>query len=59
MAINVDAEMARRLNQKHKKYKYGGMAEEDALKMVYFNPQRCCTRRRTGSMKRQGSDMVL
>jgi imidazolonepropionase-like amidohydrolase len=34
-----DAEMARRLNQEAaKSVKYGGMAEEDALKMVTLNP---------------------
>lgn len=40
VAINSDdAEMARRLNQEAaKSIKYGGMAEEDALKMVTLNP---------------------
>jgi adenine deaminase len=34
-----DAEMARRLNQEAaKSVKYGGMSEEDALKMVTLNP---------------------
>lgn len=39
-AINSDdAEMARRLNQEAaKSIKYGGMSEEDALKMVTLNP---------------------
>ncbi|NEN24108.1 amidohydrolase family protein [Cryomorpha ignava] len=39
-AINSDdAEMARRLNQEAaKSIKYGGMTEEDALKMVTLNP---------------------
>lgn len=40
VAINSDdAEMARRLNQEAaKSVKYGGMEEEDALKMVTLNP---------------------
>ena len=40
VAINSDdAEMARRLNQEAaKSIKYGGMSEEDALKMVTINP---------------------
>jgi Imidazolonepropionase and related amidohydrolases len=44
MGLNVcinsdDAEMARRLNQEAaKSVKYGGMSEEDALKMVTINP---------------------
>jgi imidazolonepropionase-like amidohydrolase len=40
VAINSDdAEMARRLNQEAaKSVKYGGMSEEDALKMVTINP---------------------
>jgi len=40
VAINSDdAEMARRLNQEAAKaVKYGGMSEEDALKMVTINP---------------------
>jgi hypothetical protein len=40
VAINSDdAEMARRLNQEaSKSVKYGGMSEEDALKMVTINP---------------------
>jgi imidazolonepropionase-like amidohydrolase len=40
VAINSDdAEMARRLNQEAaKSVKYGGMGEEDALKMVTLNP---------------------
>jgi imidazolonepropionase-like amidohydrolase len=40
VAINSDdAEMARRLNQEAaKSVKYGGMSEEDALKMVTLNP---------------------
>ncbi len=40
VAINSDdAEMARRLNQEAaKSVKYGGMKEEDALKMVTLNP---------------------
>ncbi len=40
VAINSDdAEMARRLNQEAaKSVKYGGMKEEDALKMVTINP---------------------
>src|SRR5690606_39492982 len=39
-AINSDdAEMSRRLNQEAaKSVKYGGMSEEDALKMVTLNP---------------------
>jgi imidazolonepropionase-like amidohydrolase len=42
VAINSDdAEMARRLNQEAaKSVKYGGMSEEDALKMVTLNPAR-------------------
>ena len=41
-AINSDdAEMGRRLNQEAaKSIKYGGMSEEDALKMVTLNPAR-------------------
>ena len=40
VAINSDdAEMARRLNQEAaKSIKYGGMNEEEALKMVTINP---------------------
>ena len=40
VAINSDdAEMARRLNQEAaKSVKYGGMTEDDALKMVTINP---------------------
>lgn len=42
VAINSDdAEMARRLNQEAaKSVKYGGMSEEEALKMVTLNPAR-------------------
>ena len=53
-AVNSDdAEMARRLNQEAAKgMKYGGMSEEDALKMVTLNPAKLLhIDDRVGSMK--------
>ncbi|MFN4315580.1 MAG: amidohydrolase family protein [Chitinophagaceae bacterium] len=58
VAINSDdAEMARRLNQEAAKVvKYGGVSEEDALKMVTLNPARMLhVDDRVGSLK-QGKD---
>ncbi|HEY0066633.1 MAG TPA: amidohydrolase family protein, partial [Flavisolibacter sp.] len=54
VAINSDdAEMARRLNQEAAKIvKYGGVSEEDALKMVTLNPARMLhVEDRVGSLK--------
>ncbi|RYY26793.1 MAG: amidohydrolase [Chitinophagaceae bacterium] len=63
VAINSDdAEMARRLNQEAaKSIKYGGMAEEDALKMVTLNPAKMLhVDDRTGSIKTgKDADLVL
>ena len=61
VAINSDdPEMARRLNQEAaKSVKYGGMSEEDALKMVTLNPATMLhVADRTGSIK-QGKDADL
>ena len=63
VAINSDdAEMARRLNQEAaKSIKYGGMAQEDALKMVTLNPATMLhVADRTGSVKvGKDADLVL
>ena len=63
VAVNSDdAEMARRLNQEAaKSIKYGGMAEEDALKMVTLNPATMLhVADRTGSIKvGKDADLVL
>lgn len=63
VAINSDdAEMARRLNQEAaKSIKYGGMGEEDALKMVTLNPASMLhVADRTGSIKiGKDADVVL
>ena len=63
VAINSDdAEMARRLNQEAaKSVKYGGMSEEDALKMVTLNPATMLhVADRTGSIKTgKDADLVL
>ncbi|ULQ56626.1 amidohydrolase family protein [Flavihumibacter rivuli] len=63
VAINSDdAEMARRLNQEAaKSVKYGGMGEEDALKMVTLNPARMLhVDDRVGSIKvGKDADLVL
>lgn len=63
VAINSDdAEMARRLNQEAaKSIKYGGMSEEDALKMVTLNPARLLhIADRVGSIKPgKDGDVVL
>jgi imidazolonepropionase-like amidohydrolase len=63
VAINSDdAEMARRLNQEAaKSVKYGGMAEEDALKMVTLNPAKMLhIDARVGSIKPgKDADLVL
>lgn len=67
MGINVainsdDAEMARRLNQEAaKSIKYGGMSEEDALKMVTLNPAKMLhVDDRVGSIKTgKDADLVL
>ncbi len=63
VAINSDdAEMARRLNQEAaKSVKYGGMSEEDALKMVTLNPATMLhVADRTGSIKAgKDADLVL
>lgn len=63
VAINSDdAEMARRLNQEAaKSVKYGGMAEEDALKMVTLNPAKMLNvDGRVGSIKiGKDADLVL
>lgn len=62
-AINSDdAEMARRLNQEAaKSIKYGGMSEEDALKMVTLNPAKLLhIDNRVGSIKEgKDADIVL
>ncbi|MDQ2751595.1 MAG: amidohydrolase family protein, partial [Bacteroidota bacterium] len=58
VAINSDdAEMARRLNQEAaKSVKYGGMKEEDALKMVTLNPAKMLhIDKQVGSLK-EGKD---
>jgi imidazolonepropionase-like amidohydrolase len=63
VAINSDdPEMARRLNQEAaKSLKYGGMNEEDALKMVTINPATMLhIQDRTGSIKvGKDADLVL
>ncbi len=63
VAINSDdAEMARRLNQEAaKSVKYGGVTEEEALKMVTLNPARMLhIDNRTGSIKPgKDADLVL
>jgi len=67
MGLNVcvnsdDAEQARRLNQEAaKSVKYGGMAEEDALKMVTLNPAKALhVDDRVGSIKAgKDADLVL
>jgi adenine deaminase len=63
VAINSDdAEMARRLNQEAaKSVKYGGMNEEDALKMVTLNPARMLhVDAKVGSIKiGKDADLVL
>ncbi len=63
VAINSDdAEMARRLNQEAaKSVKYGGMSEEDALKMVTLNPAKLLhLDNRMGSIKEgKDADVVL
>jgi hypothetical protein len=63
VAINSDdAEMGRRLNQEAAKaVKYGGMSEEDALKMVTLNPAKLLhLDERMGSLKiGKDADVVL
>ncbi|MBS1511332.1 MAG: amidohydrolase family protein [Bacteroidetes bacterium] len=63
VAINSDdAEMARRLNQEAaKSIKYGGMSEEDALKMVTLNPAKMLhIDSKVGSIKvGKDADLVL
>jgi len=63
VAINSDdAEMARRLNQEAaKSIKYGGMSEEDALKMVTINPAKMLhIDSKVGSIKvGKDADLVL
>ncbi|MFT3749645.1 MAG: amidohydrolase family protein [Agriterribacter sp.] len=67
MGLNVcinsdDAEMARRLNQEAAKtVKYGGVSEEDALKMVTINPAKALhINDKTGSIKAgKDADVVL
>jgi imidazolonepropionase-like amidohydrolase len=63
VAINSDdAEMARRLNQEAAKViKYGGVSEEDALKMVTLNPAKMLfVDNRVGSLKvGKDGDIVL
>ena len=63
VAINSDdAEMARRLNQEAAKIvKYGGVSEEEALKMVTLNPARMLhVEDRVGSLKAgKDGDVVL
>ncbi|RTL57453.1 MAG: amidohydrolase [Sphingobacteriales bacterium] len=57
-----DAEQARRLNQEAaKSVKYGGMSEEDALKMVTINPAKALhVADKTGSIKvGKDADLVL
>ncbi|MCI4667171.1 MAG: amidohydrolase family protein, partial [Bacteroidia bacterium] len=63
VAVNSDnAEMARRLNQEAAKaVKYGGMSEEEALKMVTLNPAKLLhLDKRMGSIKvGKDADIVL
>ena len=67
MGLNVcinsdDAEMARRLNQEAAKtVKYGGVSEEEALKMVKINPAKALhVEDRVGSIKvGKDADLVL
>lgn len=63
VAINSDdAEMARRLNQEAAKIvKYGGVSEEDALKMVTLNPAKMLhVEDKVGSLKvGKDGDVVL
>ncbi len=63
VAINSDdAEMARRLNQEAaKSVKYGGMSEEEALKMVTINPARMLhVDSKVGSIKTgKDADLVI
>lgn len=63
VAVNSDdAEMARRLNQEAaKSIKYGGMSEEEALKMVTLNPAKMLhVDNRVGSIKvGKDADLVL
>jgi imidazolonepropionase-like amidohydrolase len=63
VAINSDdAEMARRLNHEAaKSVKYGGMSEEDALKMVTINPAKMLhVDKQTGSIAvGKDADLVL
>jgi imidazolonepropionase-like amidohydrolase len=67
MGLNVcinsdDPEMARRLNQEAaKSVKYGGMSEEDALKMVTLNPAKALhVDDRVGSIRAgKDADLVL
>jgi imidazolonepropionase-like amidohydrolase len=63
VAINSDdAEMARRLNQEAAKVvKYGGVSEEEALKMVTLNPAKMLfVDNRVGSLKAgKDADVVL
>ena len=63
VAINSDdAEMGRRLNQEAAKgIKYGGMSEEDALKMVTINPAKLLhIDHKVGSIKEgKDADLVL
>ncbi|MBL7700825.1 MAG: amidohydrolase family protein [Ferruginibacter sp.] len=63
VAINSDdAEMARRLNQEAaKSVKYGGMSEEEALKMVTINPAKMLhVDSKTGSIKvGKDADLVV
>ncbi len=63
VAINSDdAEMARRLNQEAaKSVKYGGMSEEEALKMVTINPAKMLhVDSKVGSIKvGKDADLVL
>jgi imidazolonepropionase-like amidohydrolase len=57
-----DAEMARRLNQEAaKSIKYGGMSEEDALKMVTINPAKALhVDNQVGSIKEgKDADIVI
>jgi cytosine/adenosine deaminase-related metal-dependent hydrolase len=57
-----DAEMARRLNQEAAKVvKYGGVSEEDALKMVTLNPAKALhIENKVGSIKAgKDADIVL
>ncbi|MFT3703191.1 MAG: amidohydrolase family protein [Agriterribacter sp.] len=57
-----DAEMARRLNQEAAKtIKYGGVSEEEALKMVTINPAKALhIQDKTGSIKEgKEADLVL